>query len=71
MQPNQQENQVKASEYNEVKEILKSAQKDRKKHAWTMRQKGKTFAEIGHALGITRQGAAQLVSSYEKARRKK
>jgi hypothetical protein len=34
-------------------------------HAWKLRQKGYTFGEIGQMLGITEQGARQLVAKFE------
>ncbi|MCI0456921.1 MAG: hypothetical protein L0Z62_08080 [Gemmataceae bacterium] len=38
---------------------------DRQVEALALRQQGRTFAEIGAALGVTRQRAAQLVQAAE------
>jgi hypothetical protein len=38
---------------------------ERQAHALALRQEGRTFAEIGQALGVTRQRAAQLVQLAE------
>ncbi len=61
---------MKANEYIDARKELQVAQKKRRMQAFTMRQKGLTFQEIGDALGVTRQGAAQLVESHRKAKEK-
>lgn len=61
---------MKANEYIDARKELQVAQKKRRLQAFTMRQNGKTFQEIGEALGVTRQGAAQLVDSHRKAKEK-
>ena len=51
-------------EYLAAKKRVDGDQAKRRKRAYDMRQKGKTFGQIGTALGVTRQRAEQMVKLH-------
>ena len=51
-------------EYLEAKQKVAAEQGKRQKKAYDMRQKGKTFLQIGDALGVSRQRAEQMVKLH-------
>ena len=51
-------------EYMAAKQKVDGDQAKRRKKAYDMRQKGKTFCQIGEALGVSRQRAEQMVKLH-------